>query len=442
MTVAEKPVHKNPSSTIIQPANNGDNEYPLATAARVVSRFDIKPPVEVYDFNQKGNINRHTYLVKAGSGETQQYLLQQINQQVFVRPDNVMTAMIAAIDAQNANKPKLPQDIAGNWEAITLVPVKEGAQYLRLTDRHGITYWRLMVKIPNTSTYKSLSEIDNHDQRMNIAFEVGRGLALFLDLTSTIDTTLLTNPLPGYRDTQLYYDQFLSVLAGNRTFDQAKSHIPDDEILRNSTGSHFLVHCSEETYRNRMDDPELKDFIKLALDERQFGLKIANEMKQGTVRTVAIHGDTKLENFLFNPANNKVKAVVDLDTIMPHTWLTDWGDMARSMVNIAGEKAQDLSGVQVNMEIYEALAKGFLSATEASDHEIGLMVDAVQIIALELGIRFLADYLRGDTYFQLGPADSPDLNKTRAMVQLTLFQQLRKREDECASIISSARKGT
>jgi hypothetical protein len=52
------------------------------------------------------------------------------------------------------------------------------------------------------------------------------------------------------------------------------------------------------------------------------------------------------------------------------------------------------------------------------------MVDAVRIIALELGIRFLTDYLRGDTYFKLGSTDPPDLNRVRGIAQLTLFERI------------------
>ena len=60
-----------------------------------------RSPLEVYDFAEKGNINRHTYLIKSGRGSARrEYLLQQINQQVFVQPHKVMAAMIAAIDAQ------------------------------------------------------------------------------------------------------------------------------------------------------------------------------------------------------------------------------------------------------------------------------------------------------------------------------------------------------
>ena len=165
-------------------------------------------------------------------------------------------------------------------------------------------------------------------------------------------------------------------------------------------------------------------------------------MESGRIRRLAIHGDTKLDNFLFSTRTGRVKALVDLDTIMPHTWLADWGDMVRSLVNVAGEKERDLSRVQVDMDVYRAVARGFLStARRVTPAEVGLMADAPQIIALELGLRFLLDYLRGDSYFKLGPADPPDLNGVRAMAQLSLFRRLRERADEARRLDRGPARG-
>jgi len=418
-------------------------EYPVAQAARIVSRFDVRSPLEVYDFAQKGNINRHTFLIESGrNGDRQEYLLQQINQQVFVQPRKVMAAMIAAIEAQNANIDSASLRPGDEWEAITLVPLRTGEPYLWSVDRKTTGCWRLMVKIENACTFKSLSEIPDHEERLRIAGETGRGLALFSDLTSTVDASQLANPLPGYRDSLNYFNQFTSVLAGNRTLDQAEALLPSDPVVRQSTQAHFLVHLSDASYQKRLSDPELADFIAMAQEERQFGLTFARELQSGALRTEAVHGDTKLDNFLFNSTTGRVKALIDLDTIMPHTWLSDWGDMARSLVNVAGEKEPDLTQIQVDKEIYCALAHGFLgTASAVTPHEVDLMVDAVQLLALELGVRFLTDYLRGDNYFSLGAADPPELNKTRAMVQLTLFRRLREAACDCRQYIREACEG-
>ncbi len=407
-------------------------EYPVAQASRLASRFSLPAPLEAFDFPEKGNINQHTYLVCAGrAGSQGEYLLQRINEQVFTRPRSVMEAMLACIRAQRTCLERGALREGEEWETITLIPSSDGLPYLEITDRRGYSCWRLMVKIPGARTYKSLSEIADPAERLRVAQEAGSGLAMYGSFTSEMDTSGLESPLPGYRDTRVYYNQFHSVLAGSRTVEQAERFLPEDPVVRQSTERHFLIHIPDEEYRRRIEDPDLRHFIALALEQEEFGMTLLREMECGLIRRLAIHGDTKLDNFLFSMRTGKVKALVDLDTIMPHTWLADWGDMVRSLVNVAGEKEPDLSKVRVDMEIFRAVARGFLgSARNVAPHEIARMVDAVQVIALELGVRFLADHLRGDSYFRLGAADPPDLNKTRARVQLTLFERLRACADD------------
>jgi len=404
-------------------------EYPLAQASRLASRFRLAHPVEAHDFPEKGNINQHTFIVLAGWPKPQEYLLQRINERVFTRPQSVMRAMIASIDAQRASVAAGRLAPGDEWEAITLVDTHDGLPFLDVGNHKGCSCWRLMVKIPESRTYKSLGEIADHAERLRVAGEAGRGLAIYSDFTCRMRTDNLENPLPGYRDTRLYYDQLRSVLAGFRTPEEVGGLLPSDPTLRHSTEEHFLVHLTEPEYRRRVDDPEFRPYIDLVRREEAFGISLLEGMESGRIRRLAIHGDTKLDNFLFSTRTGRVKALVDLDTIMPHTWLADWGDMVRSLANVAGEKERDLSRVRADMEVFRAVARGFLStATEVTPAEVGLMTDAAQIIALELGLRFLTDYLRGDSYFKLGPADPPDLNRTRAMVQLTLFRRFR----ECA----------
>jgi hypothetical protein len=415
-------------------------EYPLAQASRLASRFRLAHPVEVHDFPEKGNINQHTFLVSAGPSKPTEYLLQRINERVFTRPRSVMRAMIASIEAQRASMAAGRLPPGDEWETITLVNTRDGLPYLEVDNHRGYSCWRLMVKIPESSTYKSLGEIADVAERLRVAGEAGRGLAIYGDFTCRMRTDDLENPLPGYRDTYLYYNQLRSVLAGYRTPDGAGDLLPSDPTVRHSTEEHFLVHLEGPEYRRRVDDPEFRPWIDLVRLEEAFGVTLLEGMTSGRIRRLAIHGDTKLDNFLFSTRTGRVKALVDLDTIMPHSWLADWGDMVRSLVNVAGEKERDLSRVRADMDVYRAVARGFLStAQEVTPAEVDLMVDAPQIIALELGLRFLTDYLRGDSYFRLGPADPPDLNRVRAMVQLALFRQLRERADEARRFVEDLR---
>ena len=153
------------------------DEYPVAMASRVASRFNIPPPVEVFEFPDKGNINRHTFLVK-GSPEvcSRDYLLQRINQQVFFRPDNVMKSMLLSLEAQRKGVAEGRLPPGRSWEVIDLVPTHAGEPYLKLKNSRGTAYWRLMVKIPDCVTYKSLNEVRSSSDRKFIAEEAGRGL--------------------------------------------------------------------------------------------------------------------------------------------------------------------------------------------------------------------------------------------------------------------------
>jgi Ser/Thr protein kinase RdoA (MazF antagonist) len=154
-----------------------------------------------------------------------------------------------------------------------------------------------------------------------------------------------------------------------------------------------------------------------------------------------VHGDTKLDNFLFEEHTGKVTALVDLDTVMVHTWLSDWGDMARSLINIHGEERKIGDDVEIDIEVFKALARGFLeSSLPLPRNEIELMVDAARIMALELGIRFLTDYLRGDTYFKLQEDSPEDWNKTRAVVQFSVFQKLEVGANKAKQYIKELQK--
>jgi hypothetical protein len=399
---------------------------------RIASLFNLPEPLECSDFKGKGNINQQTYLVAAGPSDRRtQHLLQLLNPDVFSQPEAVMASMSSCIQAQNEAMAKGVLETGHEWETIQLVPTRTGMSFLEIVDAaSGKQCWRMMNRIGNTLAFRSLHEINDPVARLQIAEEAGSGLAIFRLLTAGMDPSQINCPLPGYRDTALYYDQLSSVLAGARTLPEAERYLPRDPLVRQSTERHFLVHLDPETFQRRLDDPLIHRMLSTALEQKNFGLTLARRLNSGELNKVVIHGDTKLDNFLFSTNTGRVKALIDMDTIMPHTWLSDWGDMVRSLVNISGEREDDQEKIQIDMGVYEALVRGFSSATRHIDeHEIELMADAPQIMALELGVRFLADYLRGDSYFKLRSGDSPELNRTRAMVQFCVFKRLRDQAD-------------
>jgi hypothetical protein len=409
--------------TIARPQafTGGIDEYSLDDIQWLARQFQITEPVTVELF-PNGN----------------EFLLQKVNSDVFTMPHRVMGGMLASIEAQRRALLAGRGDIG--WEAVRLVETREGKPYLDMTDEEGWSVWRMMVRIPASVCYKSLGEIEDRQEQLRMAQEVGRGLAIYSDLTTDIEPSSVDGSLPGYRDTRIYYAQFHSVMACNRTLDQVGDSLPDDPIVRASTEQHFLVAISDEEYLRRISDPELRPFIDLVNAQEPFTMGLWTALDGGTIRKTLIHGDTKIENFLFCSESGRVKSLVDLDTIMPFTWLADYGDMLRSLVNVAGEKERDLNKVVIDEDVYEAVSKGFLQAAKhVTEAEVEMLVFSVQAITLELGLRFLTDYLRGDTYFQLADDDARDLNKIRAMVQLTLYRRLSEFETDAKQRLAKNR---
>jgi hypothetical protein len=406
---------------------------------RIAALFCIPKLIEVADFPEKGNINRQAYLINSNlAGKLVQYILQQLNLEVLIRPQQLMKSMIACIQAQHRALSQGVLNPGEGWEVITMIPTRAGGDYLEIQGKGGLECWRMMVRIPNCRAYKSLNQIPNPLRRLKIAEQAGRGLALFGSLTADLDPDQMMTPVPGYRNTKLYYDQFFSILEGSRTLKDAAPFLPLDPDLCRNTEPLFLVGLPAQEYQRRLGDDGVRRCIRLAFEQQSFALSLFSDLQGGSLQKAAIHGDTKLENFLFEIGTDKVRSLIDLDTIMPYTWLADWGDMVRSLVNKAGERETSPDSIEVDIPVFEAVARGFLrSARHIRSGESHRMVDAVQIMALELGVRFLTDYLRGDTYFKLDPRQPADLNKARALVQFTLFERIRHQSATATHIIEN-----
>jgi hypothetical protein len=406
--------------------------YTLAEIAQIARRFKIDEPFEVARFMECGNINVHTYLITSKGVE---YLLQKVNSEVFTMPHRVMDAMLASLEAQNSAL----KDSNHKWVPIELIPTHEGKAYLDLSAESGPEVWRMMVRITGVRTYRSLSEIGDRSSQIKLAEETGRGLAIYSDLTASIDPDTIRGSLPGYRNTDLYFRQFRAILAGCHTLEEAHDWLPDDREVCAATRHHFLVALDPYEYRERKTDEALAPYLATFHGRELFVTGLWKALETKRIRKTVIHGDTKIDNFLFCAKTGCAKSLIDLDTIMPFTWLADWGDLVRSMCNVAGEKERDLHKVVVDWDVYGAVARGFLhNSTEVIEEEIHLMPFAVEAITLELGLRFLTDYLRGDTYFQLARNDPQDMNKVRALVQIHLYRQLLLNRDKAEKVIADA----
>jgi hypothetical protein len=91
------------------------------------------------------------------------------------------------------------------------------------------------------------------------------------------------------------------------------------------------------------------------------------------------------------------------------------------------EDERDLSKVRMQMPTFKRLAEGYLSTAGnfLNRTEKSLMAFSGKLITLELGIRFLTDFLSGDTYFRI---HRPEHNLDRCRTQFKLVESIERQE--------------
>ena len=159
-----------------------------------------------------------------------------------------------------------------------------------------------------------------------------------------------------------------------------------------------------------------------------------HKIADGTIPLRVTHNDTKLNNILMDSKTGEPVCVIDLDTIMPGSVLFDFGDAIRFGASSAAEDETDLSKVYMREDAFDAFAKGFVGGLEGSlsEEEIMELPMGALIITLETGIRFLTDYLNGDTYFRI---HYPQHNLDRARNQFALVRDMEKKMPRMREIV-------
>jgi aminoglycoside phosphotransferase (APT) family kinase protein len=166
---------------------------------------------------------------------------------------------------------------------------------------------------------------------------------------------------------------------------------------------------------------------------REEAAKIVDMMAKGEIPERITHNDTKINNVMLAPDGTNV--VIDLDTTMPGSALYDFGDMVRTSTAAAAEDEKDLSKVYSKKEYFEALVKGYLAGAKfLTPAEKSLLAFSGRLITLTIGIRFLTDYLAGDTYFRTA---YPEHNLVRCRTQLKMVASMEEQAEEYEKIVKA-----
>lgn len=333
-------------------------EKPLHT---VVKNFQIEGDLISFQPISVGLINE-TYQV---SMESKSYVLQRINDQVFKSPARVMENIESvALYLEHKNYPR---------KILKPIQTNEGKAYHQDQNRQ---FWRLFPFFENTIT---CNKIDNPDLAYSAAFAFGEHTRYLGDF----DQRNLHITIPDFHHTPLRYQHFEKALS-----------MAEKERLK----------CASLAIRT------VKDFsyILKAYDHIQSNLRV-------------VHYDTKINNLLLDENNLEPVCVIDLDTLMPGMLPYDFGDMVRTFTPPVDENDPDIKQVIVREPIFEAVRAGFLAGMrdQIRPEEKKYLNEGAKLIIFEQALRFLTDYLLGDTYYAVTYSQQ---NLIRANNQLALLK--------------------
>lgn len=362
-------------------------EYLLAVA----KNFELDGDIEHIQQYGSGNIN-DTFLVSLQSKKEDKVILQRINDQVFVRPERIMSNMRIVTDhiRQRLNHEERV-DTGRGWEIPRIFPAKDGKDYF-FDSAHSC--WRAMGFISGSTV---TSVLDTETAR-----EVGYGLGRFHSLASDLDTEKLYDTLEGFHITPWYL----------RLFDDA---LKTTELIDTSSREAFCMQ-----------------FIR---ERRPWASVLEDAKEKGILFLRPIHGDPKFDNILLDEAGKAI-ALIDLDTVKPGLVHYDIGDCIRSCCNSHEEDDRNVEDVNFRTDFFRAAFQGYLSAAHdlLGTDDYAYLYDSIRLIAFELGLRFFTDYLKGNVYFK---AKEKDDNLLRALVQFKLTESIESQESEIRSIIEA-----
>ncbi|HSG42567.1 MAG TPA: aminoglycoside phosphotransferase family protein [Anaerolineales bacterium] len=347
--------------------------------------YSDQPIREIKEFGN-GNIN-DTYLVTTESSQVRHFVLQRINTNVFKQPKLIMQNMRIFTDhmrnrVQNENI---------HWKMPRVLHTHDKQDFYLDSDGN---FWRAISYIRGAKSYDTIRDTDH-------AREVGFALGTFQNLISDLPIEKLSDTLEGFHITPRYLQQFDNAFSKNGSAPSA----------------------------------EVRYCINFIEHRRAFAHILEDAREQGKLKLRVMHGDPKVNNVMIKEKTGRAISLVDLDTVKPGLIHYDIGDCMRSGCNPLGEETEDWEAVHFDPEIGSAILEGYLSQANSflTEADYEYLYDSIRLLTFELGIRFFADYLAGNTYFKV---KHPKHNLQRALVQFKLTESIEVHEGEIRNIIS------
>lgn len=355
----------------------------------IISKFDIKGKTQEIKPLTGGLINS-TYFVKT-ENDNPDYILQRKNNIIFPNVPEMMKNIEKV--TEHIRKKVMVNGGDPNREVMTVIKTKAGELFT--IDEEG-NYWTMSLFIPDTLTYETADT-------PALAYKGGQGIGKFHQQLSDFSENLYPT-IKGFHDLAFRFRQW-------------------DEAVKNDKAG-------------RVKD--LQAEIKWIEDRKKEMLDFWKLVEDGTIPKRVTHNDTKITNILFEP-NGNLLCVIDLDTVMSNTLLADYGDAIRTFANTSTEDEQDLSKVDLDMDIFKAYTEGYMSEVKdiITESEADYLVFGARYIIFEQALRFLMDYIDGDTYYKI---KYPGHNLVRTRTQQKLLERIEENYDTMTEYVSKLKK--
>ncbi|WP_291864826.1 aminoglycoside phosphotransferase family protein [Maribacter sp.] len=351
----------------------------------IFNKFNHQGTFDSYKELASGYIN-DTYLIE--TKKKPYFVLQRINHDVFKDVSGLIENKVNVSRHLQEKLANLSEEELKK-RVLTFVETNKGEPYYK--DNDG-DYWNMMHYIHDSITYDMVTNKE-------VAYEGGKLFGEFLNLTSDFNPNNLTEIIPKFHDMSFRFSQFKA----------AMKVAPEKRLIQAKESIEFVENLKEEMHILQ----NLKD--------------------TGAIKLRVTHNDTKISNALFD-LNNKGLCVIDTDTVMPGIIHYDFGDAIRTICNTASEDEKDLALVKFNIEYYEAYVKGFLErlGDSLTPIELEYLPLGAKSIIFIMGLRFLTDFLNGDTYYKI---EYTDHNLDRAKNQFKLVESFSDKWDEIQEIM-------
>ena len=336
-----------------------------------------------------GHIN-DTYLLTFEIAEmgTIKVILQRMNKNIFTKPIELMENIL---NVTSYLRKKIIEN-GGNPDRETLNVIRTVDNMPYFVDSEG-EYWRSYKFITDATSY---DQVESPEDFYQSAVAFGNFQRLLVEYPAET----LHETIEGFHDTKARFQVF-------------KKAVEDDVCGRAAS---------------------VQKEIQFVLEHEHLANVFADLLEKKEIPLRVTHNDTKLNNIMIDNKTRKGICVIDLDTVMPGLAMNDFGDSIRFGASTATEDEQDLSKVSCDMELFDLYAKGFIEGCggKLTEKEIDLMPTGAMVMTFECGMRFLTDYLQGDTYFKIHRENH---NLDRCRTQFKLVKDMEAKWDTMREII-------